>query len=52
MTGGAWGLGDIAPGVEALVKLEPAVHAVAVCGKNASLEEGVSVRWRQPIAVA
>ena len=41
MTGGAWGLGDIAPGVEALVKLEPAVHAVAVCGKNAGLEEGL-----------
>jgi UDP-N-acetylglucosamine:LPS N-acetylglucosamine transferase len=41
MTGGAWGLGDIAPGVEALVKLEPAVHAVAVCGKNAGLEAGL-----------
>ncbi len=38
LTGGAWGLGDIAPGAEALVKLEPAVHVVAVCGKNASLE--------------
>jgi UDP-N-acetylglucosamine:LPS N-acetylglucosamine transferase len=38
MTGGAWGLGDIALGVEALVNLEPAVHAVAVCGKNSSLE--------------
>ncbi len=38
MTGGAWGLGDIAPGVEALVKLEPPVHVVAVCGKNARLE--------------
>lgn len=38
MTGGAWGLGDIAPGVEALVKMEPAVHVAAVCGKNASLE--------------
>ncbi|MGP8205356.1 MAG: MGDG synthase family glycosyltransferase [Acidimicrobiales bacterium] len=41
MTGGAWGLGDIAPGVEALVKLEPPVHAVAVCGKNAGLEEAL-----------
>jgi diacylglycerol O-acyltransferase len=41
MTGGAWGLGDIAPGVEALVKLEPAVHAVAVCGKNTSLESNL-----------
>jgi UDP-N-acetylglucosamine:LPS N-acetylglucosamine transferase len=41
MTGGAWGLGGIAEGVEALVKLEPAVHAVAVCGKNASLEAGL-----------
>jgi diacylglycerol O-acyltransferase / wax synthase len=38
MTGGAWGLGDIGPGVEALVQLEPPVHVVAVCGKNASLE--------------
>jgi diacylglycerol O-acyltransferase len=38
VTGGAWGLGDIAPGVQALVKLEPPVHVVAVCGKNASLE--------------
>ena len=38
MTGGAWGLGDIAPGVEALLKMEPAVHVVAVCGKNATLE--------------
>jgi UDP-N-acetylglucosamine:LPS N-acetylglucosamine transferase len=38
MTGGAWGLGDIRPGVEALVKLEPPVHVVAVCGKNAGLE--------------
>jgi len=38
MTGGAWGLGDIAPGVAALVKLHPPVHVVAVCGKNASLE--------------
>ena len=38
MTGGAWGLGDIASGVAALMKLEPPVHVVAVCGKNASLE--------------
>ncbi len=38
LTGGAWGLGDIAPGAEALIKLEPPVHVVAVCGKNASLE--------------
>jgi UDP-N-acetylglucosamine:LPS N-acetylglucosamine transferase len=38
MTGGAWGLGDIAPGVEALLKMEPPVHVVAVCGKNATLE--------------
>jgi UDP-N-acetylglucosamine:LPS N-acetylglucosamine transferase len=38
MTGGAWGLGDIAPGVEALLKMEPPVHVVAVCGKNAALE--------------
>jgi diacylglycerol O-acyltransferase / wax synthase len=38
MTGGAWGLGDIEAGVGALVKMEPPVHVVAVCGKNASLE--------------
>jgi UDP-N-acetylglucosamine:LPS N-acetylglucosamine transferase len=38
MTGGAWGLGDIASGVAALMKLEPPVHVVAVCGKNAGLE--------------
>jgi diacylglycerol O-acyltransferase len=38
MTGGAWGLGDIRPGVEALVGLQPPVHVVAVCGKNAHLE--------------
>jgi UDP-N-acetylglucosamine:LPS N-acetylglucosamine transferase len=38
MTGGAWGLGDIAAGVEALVGLEPPVHVLAVCGKNAGLE--------------
>ncbi len=38
MTGGAWGLGDIAAGADALVKLEPPVHVAAVCGKNASLE--------------
>jgi UDP-N-acetylglucosamine:LPS N-acetylglucosamine transferase len=38
MTGGAWGIGDIAPGVEALLKMEPRVHVVAVCGKNATLE--------------
>jgi len=38
LTGGAWGLGDIAPGAEALVKLEPPVHVVAICGKNANLE--------------
>jgi UDP-N-acetylglucosamine:LPS N-acetylglucosamine transferase len=38
MTGGAWGLGDIGPGVEALLKMEPAVHVVTVCGKNSALE--------------
>jgi UDP-N-acetylglucosamine:LPS N-acetylglucosamine transferase len=38
MTGGAWGLGKIASGVEALMKLEPPVHVVAVCGRNAALE--------------
>jgi len=37
MTGGAWGLGDIAAGVQGLVDLEPPVHVVAVCGKNAGL---------------
>ena len=43
LTGGAWGLGDIAPGAEALVKLEPPVHVVAVCGKNANLEADMRV---------
>jgi diacylglycerol O-acyltransferase / wax synthase len=43
LTGGAWGLGDIAPGAEALVKLEPPVHVVAVCGKNANLEADLRV---------
>jgi diacylglycerol O-acyltransferase / wax synthase len=38
VTGGAWGLGDIRLGVDALVKLEPPLHVVAVCGKNAGLE--------------
>ncbi|MGC8627965.1 MAG: MGDG synthase family glycosyltransferase [Acidimicrobiales bacterium] len=42
MTGGAWGLGDIAAGVEALVKLEPPVHVVAICGKNAALASDLS----------
>ena len=37
MTGGV-GLGDIAPGVQALLKMEPPVHVVTVCGKNATLE--------------
>jgi diacylglycerol O-acyltransferase / wax synthase len=43
LIGGAWGLGDIAPGAEALVKLEPPVHVVAVCGKNANLEADLRV---------
>ena len=43
LTGGAWGLGDIAPGAEALVRLEPPVHVVAVCGKNANLEADLRV---------
>jgi diacylglycerol O-acyltransferase / wax synthase len=38
VTGGAWGLGDMSKGVEALLKLQPAVHVLAVCGKNATLE--------------
>jgi UDP-N-acetylglucosamine:LPS N-acetylglucosamine transferase len=38
MTGGAWGLGNIAAGVEALVRLSPPVHVVAVCGRNARLQ--------------
>jgi diacylglycerol O-acyltransferase / wax synthase len=38
MTGGAWGLGDIAAGAQALARLEPPVHVAAVCGKNTSLE--------------
>jgi processive 1,2-diacylglycerol beta-glucosyltransferase len=38
VTGGAWGLGDIDAGVEALVKLEPSVRVLAICGKNARLK--------------
>lgn len=38
MTGGAWGLGNIRAGVEALVNLAPPVHVVAVCGRNARLQ--------------
>lgn len=38
VTGGAWGLGNIRAGVEALVKLGRPVHVVAVCGKNGNLE--------------
>jgi UDP-N-acetylglucosamine:LPS N-acetylglucosamine transferase len=38
MTGGAWGLGGISPGVAALVRLEPRVHVLVVCGKNTGLE--------------
>ena len=39
VTGGAWGLGAIADGVESLVRLDgPPLHVVAVCGKNAQLE--------------
>ena len=37
MTGGAWGMGNIRAGVDALTLLEPPVHVVAVCGKNARL---------------
>ena len=43
MTGGAWGLGDIAQGVGALLKMEPPVHVVTVCGKNARARSGASV---------
>jgi diacylglycerol O-acyltransferase len=39
VTGGAWGLGDINAGVEALVELAPPVHVLAVCGKNAGLRD-------------
>jgi UDP-N-acetylglucosamine:LPS N-acetylglucosamine transferase len=38
VTGGAWGLGNIRTGVEALVGLEPPVRVLAVCGNNAHLE--------------
>lgn len=39
VSGGAWGLGAVASGVEALADLEgPSVHVVAVCGKNSQLE--------------
>jgi diacylglycerol O-acyltransferase len=37
MTGGAWGLGHIDRGVKALLELDPPVHILAVCGKNAGL---------------
>jgi diacylglycerol O-acyltransferase len=42
VTGGAWGLGDISAGVEALVELGPPVHVLAVCGKNAGLKAELS----------
>ncbi|HTW07196.1 MAG TPA: glycosyltransferase [Acidimicrobiales bacterium] len=38
MSGGAWGIGNIAGGAGGLVKLQPGVHVVAVCGRNADLE--------------
>jgi UDP-N-acetylglucosamine:LPS N-acetylglucosamine transferase len=42
VTGGAWGLGAVAAGVEALVHLDgPPVHVLAVCGKNSQLEAQV-----------
>jgi processive 1,2-diacylglycerol beta-glucosyltransferase len=42
MTGGAWGMGSIRAGADALTRLEPAVHVVAVCGKNARLQSDLS----------
>jgi UDP-N-acetylglucosamine:LPS N-acetylglucosamine transferase len=42
VTGGAWGLGDIGAGVEALVGLAPPVHVLAVCGKNVGLKAELS----------
>ena len=42
VTGGAWGLGEINAGVEALVELAPPVHVLAVCGKNAGLKAELS----------
>jgi diacylglycerol O-acyltransferase len=42
VTGGAWGLGAVADGVESLLRIDgPAVHVVAVCGKNGQLEAKV-----------
>jgi UDP-N-acetylglucosamine:LPS N-acetylglucosamine transferase len=42
VTGGAWGLGAVASGVEALVDMDgPPVHVMAVCGKNSQLEAQV-----------
>ena len=42
VTGGAWGLGAVAAGVEVLVHLDgPPVHVLAVCGKNSQLEAQV-----------
>ena len=37
ISGGAWGLGHIDRGVEALLGVEPPVHVLAVCGKNTGL---------------
>ena len=42
VTGGAWGLGNLGEGVRALTAVEPAVHVVAVCGKNDSLRQELS----------
>lgn len=42
VTGGAWGLGDIDAAVGALVELDPRVHVLAVCGKNAGLKAHLS----------
>lgn len=50
VTGGAWGLGAVAAGVEALVDMDgPPVHVVAICGKNSQLEGQVrAIEERRP----
>lgn len=50
VTGGAWGLGAVASGVEALVDMDgPPVHVMAVCGKNAQLEAQVrAIQAKRP----
>lgn len=45
MTGGAWGLGDIEAGVEALVKVGPPVHVIVVSAQMPTWKPGCA-SWR------